>query len=390
MHSRRTVRTRSARFAAGLALALAAPLLVACGGDDDDDAAATDPPAASDAPAATDPPAATDAPAATPAPTSAATAPATDAPAASLGTVATVFNWLPDIEWSAWYLADANGYFAAHGVESELVHGGPNTPAVSQVLAAGDGNIGLSASELDIIRANQEGSDFVIIGAMYQRNPLGLTWLTETGIETPEDLIGLRIGGPQGDQVQIDAMFRANGLEPDYEFVPMGFDPQPLADGEMDAIASYVTNQPIQLQLQGYDVSAAPYSDLGLPSYGDILFASRAWLDANRPLVVAYLAALLQGVDANIADPAASLPVLVDGPGADAEINPEYAALANPAYIALMESDYTDANGLLAVDPARLGDEILPALETAGETDLPTVDELLDTSFLEEARALVP
>ena len=305
-----------------------------------------------------------------------------------LGTVGTAFNWLPDVEWSAWYLAEANGYFAARGVESELIHGGPNAAAVPQVLASGEGNIGISASELDIIKANQEGQDFVIIGAMYQRNPLGLTWMTETGIEGVEDLIGLRIGGPQGDQVQIDAMFRANGLEPDYEFVPMGFDPQPLADGEVDAIASYVTNQPIQLRLQGYEVSAMPYSDLGLPSYGDILFASRAWLDENRPLVVAYLAALLEGVDANIADPLASLPILVEGYGADNEINEDSAIASNPEYIALMTGPFTEENGLLAVDPARIDDEILPALATSGETDLPTSDTLVDTSFLIEARGL--
>ncbi len=80
------------------------------------------------------------------------------------------------------------------------------------MLAAGDGNVGLSASELDIIKANQEGSDFVVIGAMYQKNPLGLTWMTATGIETVQDLVGKRIGGPQGDQVQIDALFKVNGL----------------------------------------------------------------------------------------------------------------------------------------------------------------------------------
>ena len=269
-----------------------------------------------------------------------------------------------------------------------MIHGGPNTPAVVQVLAAGDGNVGLSASELDIIKANQEGSDFVVIGAMYQNNPLGLTWMTATGIETVQDLVGKRIGGPQGDQVQIDAMFKVNGLTPDdYEFVPMGFDPQPLVDGEMDAIASYVTNQPLQLQLQGHDVSAKPYSDLGLPSYGDILFASRAWLDENHDLVVAYLAGLLQGALDNRADPTASLPILLESYAADAEISEEYAALANPEYIALMDSPYTDANGILSVDPARMGDEVLPVLETAGETDLPTVEEFLDTSFLEEAHA---
>jgi len=308
--------------------------------------------------------------------------------AAALGSVATVFNWLPDIEWSAWYLAEDRGYFTDLGVESSLIHGGPNAAAVPQVLATGEGNIGISASELDIIKANNEGQDFVIIGAMYQRNPLGLTWMTETGIETVEDLIGLRIGGPQGDQVQIDAMFKANGLEPDYTFVPMGFDPQPLADGEVDAIASYVTNQPIQLRLAGHDVSAKPYSDLGLPSYGDILFASKAWLAENHDLVVAYLAGLLQGVNANVDDPSASLPILQERYGADNEIDPESAAASNPEYIALLTSPFTDANGLLMVDPARMSDEILPALETAGETGLPTVEEILDSSYLEQAHSL--
>ena len=95
--------------------------------------------------------------------------------------------------------------------------------------------------------------------------------------------------------MRIDAMFKINGLEPDYEFVPMGFDPQPLVDGEMDVITSYVTNQPIQLTLAGHDVTAKPYSDFGLTSYGDMMFASKAWLGENRDLVVAYFAGSARG-----------------------------------------------------------------------------------------------
>jgi ABC-type nitrate/sulfonate/bicarbonate transport system substrate-binding protein len=143
----------------------------------------------------------------------------------------------------------------------------------------------------------------------------------------------------------------------------------------------------LQLQLQGHDVSAAPYSDFGLPSYGDILFASKAWLEANRALVVAYLAGLLQGVNDNRADPAASLPILVETYAGDNEVNAEYAALANPAYIALMDSDFTAANGLLSVDPAKMDAEILPALATAGNTDLPTAADFVDVSYLQEAHA---
>lgn len=304
-----------------------------------------------------------------------------------LTSVRMAFNWVPDIEWAAWYLADDNGYFAEQGVDVEFVHGGPNTPAVSQIVAAGDAEIGVAADALEIITANAEGADYVAIAAMYQRGPLGLTWLAETDISTPEDLVGLRIGGPQGDQLQIEAMFEANGLPVDYEFVPMSFDPQPLVDGEMDAIASYVTNQPIQLELQGVETDAASYSDLGLPSYGDILFTSRSFLEENREAVVGFLAALLDGADDHRADPMAAIPLLTDVYGADAEINVDYAELGGPAYIDLMDSDYTDANGLLSMDPDRLAEEVFPAIELATGSETPAVDEFFDGSVLADAHA---
>jgi ABC-type nitrate/sulfonate/bicarbonate transport system substrate-binding protein len=224
---------------------------------------------------------------------------------------------------------------------------------------------------------------------MYQRNPLGLTWMKGTTINSAEDLVDKRIGGPQGDQVQFEAVLKANGLPVDqYTYIPMSFDPQPLVDGEMDVIISYVTNQPIQLTLAGNEVEAKPYSDFGLPSYGDILFASKAWIDENRDLLVRYLAGLLGGVEDNRTDPMAVIPLLIEKYGADTEINEEYAIAANPEYIALMDSEFTDANGLLSVDPERMANEVLPGLEAAGATDLPTVDELLDVSILKDAHAL--
>jgi ABC-type nitrate/sulfonate/bicarbonate transport system substrate-binding protein len=366
-YDRRLFLARSARVMGGLTVASSLPILAACGSDDNESGSAT---SGAGTAAST---------------TTGGTSTSTGGGGGEAGTVGTQFNWVPDVEWAAWYLADANGHFAERDVTSVLGHGGPNTPAVVQVLAAGDGNVGLSASELDITQANAEGSDFVIIGSMYQRNPLGLTWMAGTTINTAEDLVGKRIGGPQGDQVQFEAVLRINDLPVEYEYIPMSFDPQPLVDGEMDVIISYVTNQPIQLRLAGHEVEAAPYSDFGLPSYGDILFASRAWIDENRDLLVRYLAGLLGGAEDNRTDPSAVIPLLVETYGTEAEIDEEYAAAANPEYIALMDSEFTDANGLLSIDPERMENEVLPGLEAAGATDLPSVDEILDVSILKEA-----
>ena len=98
MPTRRSFLGQSVRLLGGAVL-VGPPLLAACGGDDDDDAGAT---TTAGGAAAT---------------TAAGTAPSTGGsiPAAS-GTVRTAFNWVPDIEWSAWYLADSNGLFSGRGV----------------------------------------------------------------------------------------------------------------------------------------------------------------------------------------------------------------------------------------------------------------------------------
>jgi ABC-type nitrate/sulfonate/bicarbonate transport system substrate-binding protein len=371
MHNRRAFLARSARLMGG-AVILGPPLLAACG-DDDEETTPT-------APAATTPD------------TAAATTPGTTAgstPPASLGTVRTAFNWVADVEWSAWYLADNGGMFANKGVTVELLHGGPNTPAVAQVLAAGQADVGVASDELQLIQANKEGADFVILGAMYQKSPSGWCWLADTPISTAADLVGKTLGLTTGDEIRVDAIFKLNGLEPDYTNFPMSYDPQPLIDGDVDAITCYVTNQPIQLALQGIEAKSAPFTDFGLKAFGDVLFASKAYVEANRDLLVAYFAALIEGVQANVADPTAVIPLLTDVYGKDAEIDVEYSTAGNPAYIALLESDYTKANGLLQIDPAYLEGEVYPSYEAAGEADLPPVSELLDPTVIADAHAML-
>ncbi|GAA0251382.1 ABC transporter substrate-binding protein [Cryptosporangium japonicum] len=295
------------------------------------------------------------------------------------------FNWVHDIEWASWYLAEKNGYFAKHDVDVELVPGGENTPAVSQLIAAGKVDLGVASDELQIINANKQGGDFVLIGAMYQRSPYGLTWLTTSGITKPADLVGKKIGGLQGEQPRLDAVFTANGLKPDYTFVPVSYDPQPLVKGDVDAITSYSTNQTISLGLRGVKTTAITFSDFGLPSYGDVLFASRSYLDEHGDAVAGFLAALKEGIAANVADPAAGVKTLVDTYGKDATIDEKYATAANPAYIALLDSDYTKAHGRLAIDETFLADRVFAGYRQAGEKDLPEVADFVDLSYLEKS-----
>ncbi len=86
---------------------------------------------------------------------------------ADTGVVRTAFNWVADVEWAAWYLADANGDFNGHGVVAEFVHGGPNTPSVAQTLAAGDADLGVASDHHQQIKAKAEGAANFNNGARY-------------------------------------------------------------------------------------------------------------------------------------------------------------------------------------------------------------------------------
>jgi ABC-type nitrate/sulfonate/bicarbonate transport system substrate-binding protein len=363
MQNRRSFLVNSARLMGG-AVVLGSPLLAACGSSSSSGASDTSAPGTTGA---------------------AAGATTTAAMAAATGTVRTAFNWQPDVEWASWYLADNMGLFKAKGVEAKFLHGGPNTPAVAQVLAAGDADVGVASDELQLIQANAAGADYVILGAMYQRSPSGWCWLAKNPISSAKDLVGKKLGLTTGDEVRVDALFKVNGLEPKYETIPMSFDPQPLIDGTADAITCYVTNQPIQLALQGIEAKSAPFSDFGLKAYGDVLFASKKYIDANRDLLVQYFAGLLAGVKANVADPMAVIPLLTDIYGKDVEIDPAYSKAGNPA---LLDSDFTKANGLLSIDPAYLENEVYASYKAAGETNLPPVSTLLDTTIMAAAQKL--
>ena len=71
--------------------------------------------------------------------------------------------------------------------------------------------------------------------------------------------------------------------------VPVQFDPAPLVAGEVDAFASFQTNQPIALAAQGIETVTFLLADYGYNIYADAFFVTEDTLadDEARDTVVA-------------------------------------------------------------------------------------------------------
>jgi ABC-type nitrate/sulfonate/bicarbonate transport system substrate-binding protein len=301
-----------------------------------------------------------------------------------LTTVSTVFSWVKNVEWAGFWVGDSEGYYSDEGITNDFIGGGPNAPENVQVIEAGRAGIGLASDTLKIIDAAAEGADFVMFAAVLQESPVGFAWL-DPEIETLEDLVGKRIGGDASSPSMIDACFTVNGIPTDYEFVRIGYDPAPLANGEVDAILCYVTNQVNVLEAQDLTVHTATLTDFGVPLYADALFAKRSFLDENHDLVVSFLRATIRGHERNMADPELGARLATEEYGTGLALDYDAQLIENQKQIEYWESDVTREKGILWMDRDYITGPVYTGIEATGRTNLPDVDQLIDLTFLEEA-----
>ncbi|HEX2185209.1 MAG TPA: ABC transporter substrate-binding protein [Chloroflexota bacterium] len=294
------------------------------------------------------------------------------------------FLWIKNVEFGGEWIADADGLYRQEGVQPEFLAGGPNVDGVA-VVSAGGADVGLTGGFAELLDANAKGSDFVAFAASFQRSPGGILSLAQNPVNRPADLLKKRIGGQEGARIAVNAVLKLNGLEQDYSWIPVGFDPQPLIEGACDAYTCYVTNQPLVLAEKNIPYAAVTYSDLGFVSYGNVFFAKRAVLKEKRDTIVRYLRATIMGWELNARDPAKAARLAVEKYGRDLGLSLSQQIEQNKAQLALIESDVTKAKGLFWMDAERISGPIYKALEATGRTRLPKVEDFVDFSILQDA-----
>jgi ABC-type nitrate/sulfonate/bicarbonate transport system substrate-binding protein len=333
------------------------PTLLAACGDDDDDAAG------------------------------AATATTGGGGGATTGTVRTQLSWIKNVESGGMWVAENMGFFAEEGVQTEWFAGGPNAPTAESVVAGGTADVGMTTFFEQLIDAMILDDSLVMYATQFQATPLGLISLAESPVRTAADLVGKTVGGIPGNERYIETIFTVNGITPDFEFTPIGFDPQPLVEGAADVVFGFITNQSEILEEQGVDQVTVLLSEFGLPAYANVLFSTRSYIDANRDLLVRYLRALVKGWEANQADLDLGAQLAVDEYGADLGLSLEQQKIENGLQMELMVNDFTASNGMWRMDPAFIEESIYPWLTASGRTDLPDLSVSFDDTLLAEVFA---
>jgi len=269
-----------------------------------------------------------------------------------------------------------NGYYKAQDVDMHYLSGGPDVIPESSLLA-GKAPIALTVPDTTIKAITTQGAKFKIIGAQFQKTPIGVVSLESNPVPNVKALEGKVLAVPPVNMAQVAGMLRLNGIAKNaVRIVPYQFDPTPLIKGEIDASVDFVTDVPYTVGLAGKKTTSFLLYDYGVTVYADTVTVTEEFLAASRPLLVRWLRASRQGWAENFKDPA-KYPKLFQ----DSFFKGTGRSVANDIYGSTSEQPLIDTpNGIFSMSEESIAANIkyLKSIGIAAERSM------FDTTLLEQ------
>jgi NitT/TauT family transport system substrate-binding protein len=209
----------------------------------------------------------------------------------------------------------AKGYFKDAKLDVTIDAGNGSGGAVTRV-ASGAYDMGFAdlAALMEFHANNPDAPNKpVAVMMVYNDTPASVMALKKSGIKTPADLNGKKLGAPVFDAGRraFPIFAKANAVS-GVTWVAM--DP-PLREtmlvrGDVDAITGFTFTSLLNLEARGAkaeDVVVLPYPDFGVKLYGNAIIATPKMIKENPAAVKAFLLAFTKGVKDVIANPAAAI-----------------------------------------------------------------------------------
>jgi NitT/TauT family transport system substrate-binding protein len=153
----------------------------------------------------------------------------------------------------------------------------------------------------------------VAVMMVYNNTPASVMALKKSGIKSPADLSGKKLGAPVFDAGRrAFPIFAKTNNVTSVQWTSM--DPPlretMLARGDVDAITGFTFTSLLNLEARGVkadDVVVLPYANYGVKLYGNVIIASPKLIKENPAAIKAFLAATTKGMKDVFAKPEAAI-----------------------------------------------------------------------------------
>lgn len=285
-------------------------------------------------------------------------------------------SWINDAEFTGYFVGIDKGYYKAEGLDLTYLSGGPDVIPES-ALIAGKADVTLTTPDTTVSAITDQGAKFKIIGAQYQKNPVGIVSLAKNPITKPADLVGKTLAVPPVNVISVEAMLKINNVDKSkVHIVPYEYDPTPLIKGEIDASLDFVTNVPYTIEQAGEKAVSFLLYDFGFTIYNDTVVVTEDTLKAKRKELVSWLRASRKGWTDNLADPTVWPPKF-----ADTWFKGTGRTIANEVYYNKAQKPLIEnPKGIFTMDE----DGIAKNVEALNLIGIKATKDMFDTSLLAE------
>ena len=222
-------------------------------------------------------------------------------------------------------VAKSKGYFAEEKLDVTIDAGNGSGNAVNRV-ASGSYDMGFAdlAALMEFV-ANNPTAPTKPVGVMmvYNDTPAAVMALKKSGIKSPADLVGKKLGAPVFDAGRraFPIFAKANGLDAaKANWVSM--DPPlretMLVKGDVDAITGFYFTSLLNLNARGVkdeDVVVLPFPNYGVKLYGNAIIASDSFIKQKPEVIKGFLRAFAKAAKDVMANPEAAIKVLKERDG---------------------------------------------------------------------------
>ncbi len=299
-------------------------------------------------------------------------------PSATPGLVKIKFqtDWYPQPEHGGYYQALAKGYYAAEGLDVEILPGGPNAQVMASV-AVGRADIGMTNGD-DVIVSIARGVPIKMVGAEMQRDPQGILFHTEHPLKSLKDLEGRTLMAGAGS-TWIEVLRKKDGIN--FTLLPLVGDLARFMNSTEFVQQCFVTNEPYFAKQRGANVGAILIANDTYEPYR-VMFTSNDFLAKHPDIVAKFVRASVKGwVDYLGGDPAPANKILVEKRN---DLTPEFLAYSIKAMNDYKLVSGEPAKGEFAgqITAARLEKQI-KLLQDVGVLDKPVkVEDVATFEFI--------
>jgi len=168
-------------------------------------------------------------------------------------------------------------------------------------------------AKAELLLNRLQGNPVVALAAIFQHSAIIMLAKKESGINSPQDMIGKRVMlKPGNDAAEYLAMFKSEGVSLDkVAIIPSTYNIDDLIAGKTDVFNAYITNEPHTLAQKGIPASIISPITYGIDFYGDCLFTSEQEISKRPDQVKAFRAASLRGWEYAMAHPEEMIDVIV-------------------------------------------------------------------------------